>query len=228
MTIAPSWASTIRSSSVETGQVEVVGGLVEEQQVEARQEERRKAEARRLAAREGVERHVEAVGRQADLGESGAGARAEIRAAEREERLEGVGVLAGQRDVARQGLGELVEAPLGRGHPGASGEVLGHRLAAGRLPALVEQADPQGRRRAAHRPGVGLQVAGHHPQQGGLADPVRAHHSDAGVVGNEQRDAAEGHPRPEGDRDLVEGQHGHTVADRAPGRASRPPRPAFI
>ena len=136
---------------LEAGEVEVVGGLVEQEHVDARQDEDRQTDAGGLAARQGAHRQVQAVGREADLGQRRPGAGGEVVAPEGEERLEGLGVLVGPRRVVGEGRRQRVEARLGRRHAGAPGQVLGHALVRARPAALVEQPHTQRRRRPQDR-----------------------------------------------------------------------------
>ena len=100
-----------RLEQVEPGEVEVVGGLVEEQHVLARQEDRGQRGPGRLPAGEVADLDVDAVGGQADLGEHRAGAGVEVVATDGEEVLEG----------ARVGLDRVgVVAHRGRGASSAS------------------------------------------------------------------------------------------------------------
>ena len=86
---------------VETGEVQVVGRLVEQQDVEAAEQDRRERGARRLPAREHRDLDVEPVGGQAEIGAHRADARVEVVAAEREELLERVGVGLGRAGPSR-------------------------------------------------------------------------------------------------------------------------------
>ena len=70
---------------VEPGEVEVVGGLVEQEHVEAGQQDRGQACPRRLSARQRRHLHVEDALRQPEVGDDGADAGVEIGGAERED-----------------------------------------------------------------------------------------------------------------------------------------------
>ena len=77
---------------VEPREVEVVGGLVEQQHVLLRQQDRRERRPRGLPTAEVADGDVEPVGRQPDLGEHRAGAGIEVVATEREVVLERLAV----------------------------------------------------------------------------------------------------------------------------------------
>ena len=213
---------------LEAGEVEVVGGLVEQQHVDARQQQHGQPDARRLAAREGAHRHAEPVRGEADVGQRRARrgrrgrrpprARNASRASEYSSTRPGSPASAAVSASRRS---------LRRGHAGAPRQVLGDGLVRGRAAALVEQADPQRRRRPQDPALVGGLGARHHAQQRRLADAVRPDHPDAGVVGDQQRDGPQHRAGPVGLRDPVEREHRAQVADRrtvAARRAARLPR----
>ena len=115
---------------IEAGEVEVVGGLVEQEHVEAGEQDRGEVGARGLAARERAHVEVEHAFRQAEVVEHLADRGVEVGGAEREVRVEREGVrVVGAGTAVREAVARGVERLLGVGHAGAAPEVGAHGLA---------------------------------------------------------------------------------------------------
>ena len=123
----------------QAGQVQVVGGLVEQEHVEAAEQERGQAHSGRLPARQrghllvlpDVEAH---------LGRRRTHPLLEVGRTEGEPALERRRVAVVRAGVAvREGLGRCVELDLGRAHPCAAGEVRCHGLTRATLGLLGQQ-----------------------------------------------------------------------------------------
>ena len=186
---------------VQAGEVEVVGGLVEEEDVEPGQQHRGQCSPRRLTAGEHAHGHVETISRQADVGQHRAHAGVEVVTAEGDEVLEGVGVLVDERGVVGHRLRQPVQRGRGLGHTRAASEVGAQGLVAVGVDLLREVPDGERRGRPLHRPRIGLLEAGEHAQQRRLADAVGAHHADAAAGADQDRHLVEHH--------LGAAMHGH-------------------
>src|SRR5207248_8389275 len=92
---------------VETGEVEVVRRLVEQEDVEAREQDRRERGARRLAARQRSDLPVGAPAK-ADVGEDGADPRLEVLAPEHEKAVERLGVRRCELRLRGEARGERI------------------------------------------------------------------------------------------------------------------------
>ena len=118
----------------QAGEVEVVGGLVEQEDVEAGQEDGGQRGPGRLPARELRHLHRQPVGGQAEVGAHRLGPGLEVGTAQGQVALEGRRVALVAAGLG-QGGGGRFQLGLGRGHPGAPAQVGGERLAgAGRAP----------------------------------------------------------------------------------------------
>ena len=156
-------------------QVEIVRGLVEQQDVEPRQQQRRQPDAGGLSARQAGHRHGR-IDRQTQLGQHRSGALLQVGAAESQPPLQGhrIGVV-GTCLAGRQRGGRRFQCGVGGGDPGPPGEVAGHRLT-GRALDLLRQV-PDGRVGRAERHPAGLRYlqTGEQPQQGRLPGAVHPH-----------------------------------------------------
>jgi hypothetical protein len=177
---------------LEAVEVQVVGGLVEQEHVEARQQQGRQLDPGRLTAREVRRGAVKHLARQAELGGHRPGAGVDVGAAEREPAVEGGGVrVVGPRHAPGEGTGGGVEAGAGGGHAGAPGQQPAHRLAV-RGPRLLRQiADGGGRRSEANAAVLRQLETGEGLQESGLARPVGAHQPEAVAGGDDQLDVVE-------------------------------------
>ena len=120
-------------------EVEVVGRLVEQQDVEAREQDRGQRRARGLAAGERRGLQVEQRGIQPEVAQDRLRALLQVGAAEREPRLERVGVaVRGAGRVRRQLVRGGLHARVGGGDAGAPREVVVQPLA-GRAVGLLRQ-----------------------------------------------------------------------------------------
>ena len=209
----------------ERGDVEVVGGLVEEEQVGIAGEGAGKRRAGQLAAREAREGAVELVVLEAEPVQGHEGLGAPVPAA---------GVLEaglGGRVLLQHGLLfgplrhlglEVPQAPLEGNEVGAAGQhvVTQAQLGLARGPLVVQRRSRpllEGELAA-----IGADLSGEHPKQGGLAGPVAARQRHAVAPLELERDAPE-QRRPRhvlvqraGDHNGHVGQSSHTVAHRAP------------
>jgi hypothetical protein len=172
---------------LEAGEVEVVRRLVQQDDVEAREQDRRERGAGSFAARERRHLAIRAPA-EPDLREHGADPRLEVLAAEREEPFERLRVRARELRLGAEPGSERIHLLLRGADTRAPCEVVAHRLARPRLGLLRQVADGA---RADDRARVGLLQPGQDPEQGGLADPVRADDSDAVARRDDQRDAVE-------------------------------------
>ncbi|CAL9628649.1 hypothetical protein SUDANB21_06041 [Streptomyces sp. enrichment culture] len=153
-------------------QVEVVGGLVEQEDVVAGQQQGGESGAGRLAAGECGHLLVE-TDVQAERGGGLLGALVEVGAAQREPAFEGGGVGVVRAGCAvDQTLGRLVHGVLGLGDAGAAGEEGAHGLAGPPLRLLREMADGGGGRGEAQLALLGRGEPGEQAQQRGLAGAV--------------------------------------------------------
>ncbi len=156
----------------EAVEVEVVGGLVEQEHVEAGEQDRGERGARGLATRQRRRLQVEQRRVEAEVAQHGLCARLQVGAAEAEPGLEGLGVAVGRAVRVRgHGGGRLLHARVRRRHPGPAREVLLHALA-GRAVGLLRQVARDAGREP-HRALVGRVDAGEDPQQRRLTGPVR-------------------------------------------------------
>ena len=176
----------------QTVEVEVVRGLVEEQDVHPGQQDRGQRQPGPLPARQRGGRLVEHPLVEpevlADLGDPGV----EVGRADRHPALQRGVVPARRVGRARGDLGGgRLELGRGLGHAGAAGQQRPAGLAGTALRLLREQGDGRGRWGDRHRAGVGSQPAGEHGQERRLADPVRAHDAEAGTGTDGQVDATE-------------------------------------
>ncbi len=175
---------------LEPVEVEVVRRLVEEQHVEAGEQDHRERHAGRLPARECRRRPVER-DREAELGRDRAGPRVEIAAAERDEAVQGARVSIVRVLAGGQGRRGLLELALGRRDAGPACERLEQRLALAALVLLRQVARGQRERRPRDAAGVGHVQPGEKPEQGRLADPVRADDAEPPLGRDRERDAVE-------------------------------------
>ncbi len=162
----------------QTVQVQVVGGLVEQEDVVAGEEERRQARTGRLAAGQRRHRQVEAH-RQPEVVGDLLGALVEVGAAEVQPPVERgrVRVVRARRPV-HQALRRRVELRLRGGHARTPGQELPDRLLGPALRLLREVADGGGGRREPQLPGLGGVQPGEQAQQGRLPGAVHADEAD--------------------------------------------------
>jgi hypothetical protein len=178
-------------------EVEVVRGLVQEQDVVAREQDRGEPRTRRFAARKGSHRHIETVARQAEVRREPRRPRMEIGAAERDEPLERHGVV----------VREALELRLGGGDAGPAGDIGEDGLAGLCVRLLLEIADRQRRRRAGYPPAIRLLEPRHDPEQRRLADPVRADDADPAAGRHRERHVREDERAGKALRDVTERKH---------------------
>ena len=91
--------------------------------------------------------------------------------------------------------------------PITGGRSVPHRAGAAEIAKLVEQRDPKTylpMDRSAGR----LELAGHQPENAGLAGPVAAHDSPPFPGGDREVDPLENRPGPEPDGHIGKGEHG--------------------
>ena len=180
---------------VEAREVEVVGGLVEQEDVEAREQQRREVGPRGLAPGQGGHLRVEQLGGEAQVVGDLLGALLEVGATEVEPALEGRGVgVVGTRDaLGERGRRGLQDGRRGR-DPGAASDEPAHGLA-GHAGGLLRQVPDAGRRRR-HRDGalVGRRQTGQQAQQGRLPGAVDADETDDVPGGDDEVEAGEQHP----------------------------------
>ena len=167
-----------RLEPLEAGEVEVVGGLVEQHDVEAAQQQRREGGPGGLAAgQRGHQRVRRDVG--PEVGEHRRDPLVEVGGAAGEPVVEGAGVLVVDARLPRA---QLVGRPLHGGgglrRAGTTGDVPGHGLAGHPLVLLRQPADERVARRGLHRAVQRRDVAGEQPQQRGLPGAVRPEHAD--------------------------------------------------
>jgi hypothetical protein len=115
--------------SVQAREVEVVGGLVEQEHVEAGQQDGSERGPGGLAAGQRSHRDVQAVDGQAHVGADLGGAGLQVVAAQGQEVFEGGRVVVQRIRVVGQPLGEAVELVAGLGHARAPSQVGEKRLA---------------------------------------------------------------------------------------------------
>ena len=174
--------------------VEVVGGLVEQQHVGLAGQRPGQRGAGQLTAREGVQRPFQVIGCEAQA----AGDRLQLRPPAVTARLlelrrrPVVAAHGGRRGVTGGHAGlERAQLVLQTGRLGGTlADVLAQRDAAGQRRPLVVQRHP-GARRQLQRAGVGGQLAGQDPQQRGLAGAVSAHQGHPVARPHDRRDVSQ-------------------------------------
>lgn len=177
--------------ALQSVEVEVVGGLVEQEDVVAREEQRGEARAGRLSAGERGHGPVEAHG-QAQLGGDLLGPLLQVRAAEGEPALQGLGVRVVRARGARdQGFGRLVHRALGVGDAGAAGQERGHRLTVATLGLLREVADGGGGRGEPQLALLRAVEPGEQPEQGRFARAVDSDETDHVTGGDDEVEPGE-------------------------------------
>lgn len=177
--------------ALQSVEIEVVGGLVEQEDVVAGEEQRGESGAGGLSAGERGHGPVEAHG-QAQLGGDLLGPLLQVRAAEREPALQGLGVRVVRARGARdQGLGRLVHCALGVGDAGAAGQERGHRLAVAALGLLREVADGGGGRGEPQLALLRAVESGEQPEQGGFSGAVDSDETDHVTGGDDEVESGE-------------------------------------
>lgn len=177
--------------ALQSVEVEVVGGLVEQEDVVAGEEQRGESRAGRLSAGERGHGPVEPHG-QAQLGGDLLGPLLQVRAAEGEPALQGLGVRVVRARGARdQGLGRLVHGALGVGDAGAAGQELRHRLAVATLGLLREVADGGGGRGEPQLALLRAVEPGEQPEQGRFARAVDSDETDHVTGGDDEVEPGE-------------------------------------
>ncbi len=176
---------------VEPGEVEVVGGLVEQQDVVPGQQQRGQPDAGRLPAGQAGHRGVEGdPGRH--VGDHLLGALLQVGAAERQPVLEGVAVgVVGARAALGEVVGRTVERGLRSGDAGPAGERGQDRLPRPPLVLLRQVAERGGRWADDDGAGLGRDLAGQRAQQGGLAGAVHPDQTDDVSGGDDEVEAGE-------------------------------------
>jgi hypothetical protein len=198
---------------LEAGEVEVVGGLVEQQHVEAGEQHRREPDARCLPTRQRGGLGVEQVGRESDGRERLADAHVEVGCAQREPAVERAAVrVVGPGPAVGQRGGRRVERGVGVGHSGAAGEECGHRLIGAPLGLLAQLAHGGGGRGADHRPALREEPPRQQPEQGGLPGPVRTENTDPHPGRGEDLDPVEDEARPVRERQVARVERGRHPA----------------
>ncbi len=190
-------------------QVEVVGGLVQQEDVVAGEQQRGEGGAGGLAAGQGRHRLVEADG-QAELGGRLRGAFVEVGGAEGEPALQGGGVrVVGSRPFRDQRLGGGVQGGLGGRDAGAAAEEGAYGLPRAAVRLLREVADGGGGRAEAQPALLRGVQPGQQAQQGGLA----------GAVGADQADHVPGrdHQVEAGEQDALAVAGGEGLGDEGGG-----------
>ncbi len=179
--------------AVEACEVEVVGGLVEQEHVEAAQEDRGQRGSSRLTTGKRDGRALEGRLRQPEVGDHASCPGIEIGSARREVPVEGGAVRVGDDGVitrGRQRRRGALEFQLGRGDAGSSGEELEQGLVTP-VRLLRQVSDPQRRRRRHHRAPIGLIEPGEDAQQRRLANAVRADDPEPRARSDRQADPVE-------------------------------------
>jgi hypothetical protein len=189
---------------LEAVEIEVIRRLVEEQHVEAGEQDRSQLGARRLASRESPEPPVEPV--EPDPGRSLAGTCMEVVGAERQEPLEGVGMLLHGLGLAGEACRQCVQ--LGRSGTDARAplEVFEQRFVRPRVDLLGEMPDRERRWTALERALVGLVQPGEHAQERRLSAAVGPDHADPSSRADEQRRAVENRLGAVAHRDVRRGK----------------------
>ena len=183
-----------RLEPLQVGDVEVVGGLVEEQQVGVPGQRPSERGARELAAGEGRQRPVEVVVREAEPADDGGGARAPVPAAGMLETRHGLGVAPHRRLVVRAVLHRLFEPAqllLERDQVGRAAE---HVVPEGQVEVqrrpLVVEGDARALRER-ELAAVELGLPGEDAEQRRLAGAVRPGEGEALAALDLERDAVE-------------------------------------
>ena len=164
---------------VEAGEVEVVGGLVEQEHVVPGEQHGGQRRPGRLAAGEVGHLELDPIGRQPHLREHRTGARLEIVATEGEEAVERLAVGLDRGVVVAERNRRRVERGRCRRHTGAAGEVVAQALARHRVALLGQPADGGGGRRPLDRAAVRHLESRQDAQQRRLADAVRPDDAEA-------------------------------------------------
>ena len=115
--------------TVQSVQIQIVGGLIQQQDVVAGQQQRGQTDPRGLAP--GQRRHRRRqVHREAEVIEHGSGPLRQVGRAQREPPVKGggIGVVGGRRRTAGQRVGGPVQCPLGLGDAGSTAEMIEHPL----------------------------------------------------------------------------------------------------
>ena len=188
---APSQTGDVPLEALQPVEVEVVRGLVEQEDVVARQQQRRQAGAGGLAAGQRRHRHVER-DPERHVVRNGSRTLVEVRAAEGEPAVErgGVGVVRTGR-AGPQRLRGGVHRRLGVRDAGPAGEERDHGLA-GAPVGFLRQVPDRGRRRAdGHRALLRSGLPGEDAQQRRLAGAVRPHEADDVTRGEHEVETGE-------------------------------------
>ena len=192
------------------GEVEVVGGLVEQQQRGRHQQQPGQRRAHAPAPGELFQRPVELVGGEPEAAEDGAGRRLQPVAAERLEAVLQLAVALGEGLAGRrlQRPGHVLHLALERPHLLEPAERLDqHGAGDGAAGHLLRQVADRRRARAAHLPAVGLLQPGQDATERGLAGAVGTDETDALAVGDAPADVAEENLTPVPLGDAVELDH---------------------
>ena len=172
--------------SLEAVQIEVVRRLVEEQQVEAREQDRREGDPGLLPAREASVLAGE-IDLEPEIRARAASPRLEVSAAEREESLERRGIAILCRSSTCKLTRRVLELALRRDDARAARE--GDEDALARTGSLLLEVADRGRgRRARDGALVRLLEAREDPEQGRLADTLRADETGPGVPSERETD----------------------------------------
>lgn len=172
-------------------EVEVVGGLVQQEDVVAGEEQRGESGAGCLAAGEGRHGQVQAHG-EAQLGGDLRGPLLQVRAAEGEPALQGLGVrVVRARGPGDQALRRLVHGALGVGDAGAAGQERGHGLAVAPLGLLREVADGGGGRGEPQLALLRAVEAGEQAEQGRFSGAVDSDETDHVSRGDDEVESGE-------------------------------------
>ena len=192
----------------EAGKVQVVCGLVEEQNIETAQQDRGECSPCELTAAQSRHLNIEPVGQHADVGADLTHACVEVGATEREKVVERVRILVHQRWIGGEPLRPVVERVAGFLYPRATSQVRGERLTGAAIRFLGQQADGRARRDPFHASGIREFSAGQDPEQRRLADPVRADNPHPLAGGDAQRDVVEDDGTTERYGDRASREHG--------------------
>jgi len=204
----------VRLEPFDAGEVEVVGGLVEEQQFGVAQQQAREGQARALAAAEDGDGPRELVAREAQPHQRGLGsAFVLVAAGVLELRLQRAELPEQVMARVRLRFGDLA---LQLAHPPLRLEQLGEGAQRGVVQAhlrgqvglLLHEADAQALA-AVHAAGVGLRGAGDDPQQRRLARPVRPDQADRLALVQAERGRIEHAAAGEHHADFIQRYQGH-------------------
>ena len=171
-------------------EVEVVRGLVEQEDVEARERDRGQRGSGALPARQGRHRPVERVGRQPEVVAGARCPRLEVVAAQGLDTRERLRVPLDTVEVFAHVGGQSIGLLLRRRDTGAAGEHLQQGLVVSRERLLFEVADGDVRGGALDGALVGNQQSGADPQQRRLADAVGAEQTEPRARAHGQRHVA--------------------------------------